>query len=81
MDATLANGADSGNDMIFELRVGDETVYTSEAVAPGETVSEIRLDAPLAPGNYDAVIVQTVYAPDGAQRTAMRVPVTLIITA
>ena len=44
VDATLANGADSGNNMVFALLVDDETVYTSETVAPSESVSSIQLD-------------------------------------
>ena len=81
VDATLANGADSGNNMVFALLVDDETVYTSETVAPSESVSSIQLDVSLEPGNYDAVVVQTVYASDGTQLSAVRIPITLIVTA
>ena len=55
-----------------------EVIYTSGVIAPGESVAQIQLDAPLAPGNYEAMAVQTAYAADGTALTAIRIPITLL---
>ena len=78
MDATLANSESSANNVVFTLEVDGETIYTSEPIAPGESVSSIQLETPLAPGNYEAMAVQTTYAADGSYLTSIRIPITLL---
>ena len=78
VDATLANSENSANNVVFTLEVDGEVIYTSEPIAPGESVSSIQLEAPLAPGNYEAMAIQTAYAADGASLTAVRIPITIL---
>ena len=78
VDATLVNSESSANDVVFSLEVDGEVIYTSGVIAPGESVAQIQLDAPLAPGNYEAMAVQTAYAADGTALTAIRIPITLL---
>ena len=80
VDATLTNTLSSANSVVFELRVDDAAIYTSEPIAPGESITSIQLDTPLEPGNYEATAVQTAYAADGTYLSAVRIPVTLLST-
>ena len=57
--------------------LGEEEIYRSENIAPGESVEEIVLSAPLAAGSYDAVAVTTVCDAEGNVQFTSRVPVVL----
>ena len=78
VDATLVNSENSANDVVFSLEVDGEVIYTSAAIAPGESLSDIQLETPLAAGNYEAIAIQTAYAADGTPLTAIRIPITLL---
>ena len=78
MDATLVNSENSGNDVVFSLEVDGEVIYTSDPIAPGESLHSIQLDTPLAPGNYEAIATQTTYGPDGTYLSAVRIPIALL---
>ena len=54
-----------------------EIIYASDALKPGQTLDGIVLDKPLAPGEYRALAVTTVYGEDGEVQFTNRVPVTL----
>ena len=75
-----ANSNLSGNDATVELVVNDETVY-SGALKPGETIEGITLDKALAAGEYQGMVVTTVYDAAGEHQVTTRVPVTLTVAA
>ena len=72
-----ANSDLSGNAAILTLVLDGETIYTSEALKPGETVETLTLDKALASGEYQAMAVTTVYDAAGEAQLTSRVPVTI----
>ncbi len=72
-----ANSNLSGNAAILTLTLDGETIYTSEALKPGETIDTLTLDKPLASGEYQAMAVTTVYDDAGEAQLTSRVPVTI----
>ena len=62
--------------MVFRLVVEDEVIYTSDAIDPGQLIEGFTLEAPLAPGDYDAIAVMSSF--DGNELVlTSRVPVVL----
>ena len=56
-------------------------LFRSEPLAPGATLSEIKLNKALQPGSYEAIATTAIYADDGAYLFANRIPVTLNVAA
>ncbi|NLF27164.1 MAG: hypothetical protein GX592_04640, partial [Clostridiales bacterium] len=77
--AAIVNTVRSGNSMVFELVLDGEVIFSSAPIAPGESLESIRLEVPLAKGNYEALAVQKTFAEDGTYVSGVRVPVTLIV--
>ena len=71
------NTAISSNPVTLSLVMDGQTIYTSGDVKPGESIDQITLDAPLAPGTYQAMAVTSIYDAEGNLQFANRVPVTL----
>ena len=76
--ATIANTVESGNSMVFELVLNDQVIFSSDPIAPGESLTSIQLETPLAKGNYEALAVQKTFAKDETYVSGVRVPVTLM---
>ena len=76
-DWHYVNDAISSNSVVLNLTVDDQTVYTSEALLPGQSVDGITLTAPLAPGTYQGMAVTTIYDAQGEMQLTNRVPVTI----
>ena len=47
--------------MVYELRLGDEVLYKSNRLDPGEEINTINLSRSLTPGTYDATIFVQPY--------------------
>lgn len=76
---TYVNEALSGNTVVLSILVGEEELYHSEPIAPGEALEEITLSRTLTAGEYDAVAVTAIYDADGSSLFANRVPVKLSV--
>ena len=77
----LANDVQSAGSFTMELVLDGETIYTSEAIAPGEKLEAITLEQPLAPGQYEAIIEIKKYDDDGNYIFGQRQPVTITVEA
>ena len=67
----------SGNPVVLTLQLEGETIYTSGALKPGQTLDTIKLNKALAAGEYEALAVTTITDEAGEVLFANRVPVTL----
>ena len=74
----IVNDALSGNGVVITVQDlnGDE-LYRSETLAPGETLSELTLNAPQSAGEHDVMIVTTIYDDHGNIQQRTRVPAVL----
>lgn len=75
----FTNMAISGHDVVLEIILDDQVLYTSQPIAPGESIDTIVLNAPLATGTYDAMVFTKTYAADGSYQSGTRTPITLIV--
>ena len=75
----FTNMAISGHDVVLEIIMDDQVLYTSQPIAPGESIDTIVLNAPLATGTYDAMVFTKTYAADGSYQSGTRTPITLIV--
>ena len=73
------NDAISGNDVVLSIELEGEELYRSEALKPGEGLTEFALARALEPGRYAAVAVMGVYDADGAFVSSTRVPVEICV--
>ena len=76
-----ANSTISGNTVVLTLTLDGAELFRSEPLAPGATLSEIKLNKALQPGSYEAIATTAIYADDGAYLFANRIPVTLNVAA
>ena len=72
-----ANNDISGNSVVLTLQLEGETIYTSDALKPGQTLETITLNKALEAGEYEALAVTTITDEAGEVLFANRVPVTL----
>ena len=56
-------------------------IYISPKINPGEALVGFELDEPLAPGDYEAMAVASIYDETGERLFANRIPVTLHVQA
>ena len=71
------NVAIGSNPVTLSLQLDGETLFTSGALKPGESIDEITLSRKLEPGEYQALAVTSVYDKAGELQLTNRVPVTL----
>ena len=79
-DWQYANSDLSGNTAAVALTVDGEAIWSGE-LTPGETLDGITLDKALEAGEYQAMVVTTVYDDAGEHQLTSRVPVTLNVAA
>ena len=79
-DWQYANSDLSGNTADVALTVDGEAIWSGE-LKPGETLDGITLDKALEAGEYQAMVVTTVYDAAGEHQLTSRVPVTLNVAA
>ena len=65
--------------MVLSIELDGEELYRSEALKPGEGLTEFALNRALEPGRYAAVAVMGVYDGDGAFVSSTRVPVEICV--
>ena len=80
-DCTIANHAVSGNATEIALRVGEDEVYRSEMLAPGESLDAFTLSTPLAAGTYEGQFITYSYDADGNVIGSTFIPVTVNVAA
>lgn len=78
-DVTIVNNVNSGNAMVLEIEMDGETIFVSDAIAPGESLESIALEAALSSGNHAAIAIQKTYDAGGIYLSGVRIPVTLIV--
>lgn len=78
-DVTIVNNVNSGNAMVLEIEMDGETIFVSDAIAPGESLESIALEAALSSGNHAAIAIQKTYDAGGVYLSGVRIPVTLIV--
>ena len=74
---SFTNAALSGHEVVLQILLNGEAVYTSEPLAPGASIEEIELTRALEKGEYDAVAVAATYDADGNYASGTRTPITL----
>lgn len=72
------------NQCYFEISLilaeGNETIYTSKMISPGQKLYEIELSHGLEPGAYDAVLHYAAYSiVDFSEQNGANVPFTLMV--
>ena len=75
----FTNMAISGHDVVLEIVLDGQVLYTSQPIAPGESIDTIALNVPLASGTYDAMALTKTYGADGSYQSGTRTPITLIV--
>jgi Tfp pilus assembly protein FimV len=76
---TLENTSLSGNSIVFELQVGEDVVYTSEAIKPGEALAPFTLAQSLAAGTYDGFVNIKTVNKSGEVASVMQIPVRIVV--
>ena len=71
----FANDALSGNETILSILVGEEEIFTSKALKPGESIDTFTLNKALEAGEIEAIAVTKVYDEDGEYVSSTSVPV------
>ena len=71
----FANDALSGNETVLSILVGEEEIFTSKALKPGESIDTFTLNKALESGEIEAVAVTKVYDEDGEYVSSTSVPV------
>ena len=72
---TFSNDTISGNAIELVILMGEEELYRSEMLQPGESISEFVLVRALEAGEYEAIAKTSVYDENGEFVSATRVPV------
>ena len=76
VEMNLMNPEGNPCSFVYEIVLSDteEVLYTSEAIAPGETITNVTLSRALPAGEYDAVVrISTMSLEDGSSMNGANV--------
>ena len=73
------NTAISSKSVVLKLQLNGQDIYTSSPLLPGQSLTQLMLNTPLAAGAYSGMAVTTVYGEDGAAQFTNRVPVEIVV--
>lgn len=67
----------SHNAVVLKLQIGDQEVYASQPIKPGESIDQVTLDVALPAGTHKGIATTCIYDAQGELQFANRVPVTV----
>ena len=73
------NNTISGNAVVLTITAGDEELFVSEALKPGDVLESFTLTRALEAGSYEALVATSVTDAEGAVLSSTRVPVCIVV--